>query len=265
VRGTMLVEGAIPNGATLPEMFLIALDGTGKHLLGIGSWGALSLDSLKAAFSFTDGLHLLDLISGKSERILWAGENPYHPIFSPDGKQLAWSSGGTDPGVYVADLTGGSRHKVAGTNAFTSLAGWMPDNLRIVITQIGPKGSQVRLINIQTGYAEDLFVINNAKGGFPALSPDGKRIAYSEAVFGAMSYTVFVSHLDGSDKRPVAAFDQGITAQATTWSPDGGWLVLTLGTYLSPTVMVQTPILLRPETCDSIALPFEGKVVGWAW
>jgi hypothetical protein len=265
VRGTMLVEGSTPQGATLPELFTIAPDGTGKRILGIGGWAALSPDNRRMAFSSVDGLHLMELVVGSTSLLPWAGEDPYHPIFSPDGKHLAWIAVGSDPGVYFAQLDGGDKHKVPGTNAFTSLAGWMPDNLRIVVTQIGPDGARVRMINTIRGTAEDAFTINNAKGGFPNLSPDGKRIAFSERVIGSMSYEVFVSQLDGSEKKLIAAFDGGITNQATAWSPDDNWLVVTLGSNSDPNTYVQTSVILRPETCEFVTLPFEGSVVGWVW
>ena len=62
----------------------------------------------------------------------------------------------------------------------------------------------------------------------PALSPDGRRIAYFDG-FGDHSHSLWVANADGTERR-VLLDDQFSGAghmNALTWSPDGGWLAFT--------------------------------------
>ena len=90
----------------------------------------------------------------------------------------------------------------------------------------------------------------------PLLAPDGRRLAFSEQVFGEPGHGVFLVNVDGSGKRLLAAFGAE-SGRATAWSPDGAWLAVTVGGA--------TPLLIRPDTCEIVRLPLgQGEVTSWA-
>ena len=116
-------------------------------------------------------------------------------------------------------------------------------------------------MDVDSGAVTDLFLIDNGKGGFIQLSPDGKRLAFSEMVFGATSYGIYVSNLDGSQKQLVAGSD--LIVVATAWSPDSRWLMLKVMQWDGASTE-ESAVLLQPDTCQMAAMPsIAGSVLNW--
>ncbi|MBM4390392.1 MAG: PD40 domain-containing protein [Deltaproteobacteria bacterium] len=60
---------------------------------------------------------------------------------------------------------------------------------------------------------------NTERGTDPAVSPDGKKIAYFEYTDATMNLVTI--NLDGTDKKYLSKFDDGTAFQRMDWSPDG--------------------------------------------
>ena len=115
-------------------------------------------------------------------------------------------------------------------------------------------------VDLQSGAIENMFVINNVKGGFPKISPDGKRIAFSEMTFGLPSYGVYTANLDGSDKRLVIGLEKG-AASAIQWSPDGNWISATISAMDGS---ADSTVVVALDTCQVLKLPnIVGEIVSW--
>jgi Tol biopolymer transport system component len=141
------------------------------------------------------------------------------------------------------------------------LVGWLPDNRRLVVTSLGPDGSMAQVVDVRSGEIQDLFNIDQVKGGFMKLSPDGNRVAYSELAFGTSSYSIYVANLDGSGKHLAVALDGGVTSGV--WSPDGQWLAISVSSLVDGAEL-QTAAILNPDTCQVIPLAgIEGDIVSW--
>ena len=67
---------------------------------------------------------------------------------------------------------------------------------------------------------------NTARGSDPAVSPDGKRVAYFEYTDGTQNLVTI--NLDGSDKRYLTSYKDGTWMQQVDWSPDGQRLVFAM-------------------------------------
>ena len=104
------------------------------------------------------------------------------PAFSPDGKQIAFSLGGGNGGIFVVGATGESVRRVTD---FGSNPAWSPDGQRIVFASEEVKDPYSR------SGTSTLWVVD-AGGGAPkkiddgdavqpAWSPSGGRIAYWHA------------------------------------------------------------------------------------
>jgi hypothetical protein len=264
VQGTLLVEGPAPAGIHFPSLFVIHPDGTGRRDLPAGGWANLGYDGSRMAYSDADGLHLFDLAGSTGALLTTAGKEAYHPLLSPDGASVAYMNTSGDPGLYILPLDGSAPRKIPGTDAWVIPAGWMPDGRRLVVTRLSGDGSRVEILDTLTGAVEKTFAIQNAKGGFPVLSPAGDRLAFSELAFGQSNYSVAAAALDGSDRRSIAALGVGLNVNAGAWSPDGIWLVVVVSTYLDPVTPTQISVLVRPDTCELAVLPFQGAVKGWA-
>ena len=256
--GRLLVEHHI--GQLMPQMELWTLDGSLEKTLGIGGWSSLSPDGKWAAYIISDGpsLFLQNTISGEVQAIPNTVPEDYHPLWSPDGQWIAFTR--TFAGTYIIHPDGTGLQQVMDASRITTLAGWLPDNRGLVLTALTPDGSQVQSVDLQSGAVENLFVINNVKGGFPKISPDGKRIAFSEMTFGLPSYGVYTANLDGSDKRLVIGLETG-AATAIQWSPDGNWISATISAMDGS---ADSTVAVALDTCQVLRLPnIIGEIVSW--
>ncbi|MGE5610849.1 MAG: TolB family protein [Bacillota bacterium] len=146
------------------------------------------------------------------------GSEDRYPCWSPDGKQIAFTSNrdGTY-NLFVCNADGSAVRQL--THEKAPSVAYMPSWVggRIVfglhrdkpeMASIRPDGTDLRLLGA---------------GHDPCLSPDGIRIAYTGEVPGGVS--VFVMNADGSDKRRIVKDANPWGAIFPAWSPDGRQIV----------------------------------------
>ena len=109
------------------------------------------------------------------------------PCWSPDGKRIAFlwmNREGIDasgqlrepPRIYTTDIEGRDRRLVTDESPSYWFC-WSPDGKSIIFPRTGKEGRELYKVPTEGGKAESL----NIKGGAPALSPDGKKIAFYKA------------------------------------------------------------------------------------
>ncbi len=260
LTGRLLLENY--TGQLMPQLSMANVDGSGLKVLAIGGWSALSPDGSKVLFIKSNGpsLFVQDVQTGEISAIPGSGADDYHGMWSPDGQWIAFVR--SLSGIYIMHPDGSGLKQVTNSSTLSYLVGWLPDNRSLVITTQGLGGSQVQVVDTQSGAVDKKFTIENAKGAFARLSPDGKRLAFSEMAFGLPSYGIYVSNLDGTDKRLVAGLEKG-AASAGAWSPDSVWLALSVAEPNGPDGN-ESLLAVRPDTCQLVRLPgLTGLVTDW--
>ena len=93
----------------------------------------ISPDGKLVAFSYLGDLWVVEAIGGVARPITMHEAHDINPVFSPDGRQIAYSSnrhGQYD--VFVAPAYGGRAKRLTFDSAADIVSGWSPDGKNIV-------------------------------------------------------------------------------------------------------------------------------------
>ncbi len=243
----------VNEGGMLPAIYIGNLDGTNLQRMDEGSWPSLSMDGTRLAYNAADGIRVRDLASGQTIAI---GTDGYRILWSPDNTRLMFTN---TFALYVVNADGSGLQKINTAPAqVISPTGWV-DRQTVVYAVMSGDGFTFTSYNLQSGETKSLFAIQN-KAGYGAISPDGQWIVFADRVVGEMNWGIFISRLDGSERKMVVE-PQVSTAFNSFWGPDGQWLILNT----QDTKGENRAVLVNPFTCQVVSLnQVNGVVEGWS-
>jgi serine/threonine protein kinase len=172
------------------------------------------------------------------------GGSHWQPSWSPDGKSIAlWHvPRGTGPGaeartrlVTVSPLAGSERQVLEWDSTPQRIA-WSPDSRWIAISQATPHSHRetgITLVSTVTGERIDWAAIDPAFAGSmqPAVSPDGRRVAFTRTRGNLLSQLYIVGV--GADGKPSDTerriAEVGSDAAAPVWTADSEYLLVLEG------------------------------------
>ena len=174
-------------------------------------WRAVALAAvivvggLLVAPAFGIGDRLLALIQGAPAR-----PEVQSPVWSPDGRRIAFVSRRDGKALYVMNADGSGLRIVARVERLATPA-WSPDGRRIAYRG-GRDGQYSALYVVNAdGSGKRTFA---RRGSDPAWSPDGRRIAFES------TSKLYVVNADGSGRRTLTRLRPG-QKRSLAWSPDG--------------------------------------------
>ena len=153
------------------------------------------------------------------------------PRYSPDGRQIAYSSydRGGARGVWVMDAEG--RNQMLLGEGFDP--SWSPDGQRIAFAKVVRQGtdpsSDIWVMDADGRNAQRLTAERLKSESAPRFSPDGRRIAYvvtyvagrdstrQTLPVGSVQSELWIMDADGTNQRVLATF----SGDAPAWHPDG--------------------------------------------
>ena len=260
------------------QIYAMNADGSGQRRLtvvpGVALGAAWSPDGTKLAYSYvpaSDGtdveplaqIHVMNA-DGTADRVLATEMQASDPIWSPDGRRIAFV-GSEDEiyDVFVMNADGTGMEQLTADPATDFAITWTPDASALLYTS-NPNGDHdivrfdlltMAATSVTTGPANDYD---------PAISPDGSRIAFTSDRRGENSYDVWLAGIDGSDptRFTVGTADDVGDSYMPTWSPDGTMIAFTsnrtgdLEVYSMPVAGGEATNLSRnPGASDGWARP----------
>lgn len=163
---------------------------------------------------------LVDPVWGDSRNLTRTShaENRY-PQWSPDGKNIVFTSDrdGRDTfDLYTMDATGNSvkRLTTVEPGGVCYFPTWYGST--IYFGYAPPLGSEAMICRVSRDGTDRTLV---APGRDPAISPDGRSIAFTKLL--KTGYCLFVMNASGADEKQLTTNENTIGAVAPTWSPDG--------------------------------------------
>lgn len=191
----------------------------------------LSPDGKLVAFSYLGDIYLVDAAGGVARPVTTHPAHDYHPVFSPDGQTIAFSSnrhGSYD--IFVVPTRGGRPRRLTFDSATDIACGWTPDGKHVLFASSRdpafPASGGLYVVPAGGGAVRRLTA--EAKDG--AFSPRGDRLAYvrgpgawyRKGYRGSSNDDVWLCHADGTGHRRVTTFDG--QDHSPMWSPDGSTL-----------------------------------------
>jgi Tol biopolymer transport system component/predicted Ser/Thr protein kinase len=209
---------------------------------------AFSPDGSAIAFSWTGldgkspGIYVFDVAGSAAmpRRLTQSGFEDVSPAWSPNGTEIAFERvkpSEPDNELIVVRVADGVERKLRAvrqsvplSDSSRPLLAWTPDGKAIVIPTFdvdsGNRSSLFR-VGVDGGTATRLFASTGGDGdGYPALSPDGRWLAYALVERGSARLFVRRLGVDGAPEGPPQEISAGAGTnrarlRSPMWSPDG--------------------------------------------
>src|SRR5262245_7590084 len=138
-----------------------------------------AVNGRQVVFGFADDLWIVGRDGGDAQRLTSGVGLETDPVFSPDGRQIAFTGeyeGNAD--VYVIPASGGNPRRLTYHPGVDRAVGWTPDGKHVIFQSTRNSSSRyVRLFKmpVEGGFPEELPLPMAEQGAF---APDGSRFAY---------------------------------------------------------------------------------------
>lgn len=153
--------------------------------------GQVAISDDKIAFTYAGKIWLVERAGGAARILNDVPNEEQNPIFSPDGKQIAFSrQNGNDWDIFVVSSEGGEARQITMMPESDYMVAWSPDSKDIVFVTTRDEETVLRFYKINAAnptLAEPLPIPQGLAGAF---SPDGKFFAYNprDFIYGEWRY-----------------------------------------------------------------------------
>ncbi len=154
-------------------------------------------------------------------------EDDENPVWSPDGRRIAFKRDGSHRGVYTTSPLGGAEEKLTDSAALGPMS-WTPDGKWLAISSGAGELKGIYLLAAEGGEPRQISHTAPKTTDFaPTFSPDGRHLAYVKC--SGLPCDIYLQDLDSSyalNGNPRRVTEQSIAlVNCVAWSSDGESLV----------------------------------------
>ncbi|ODT68062.1 MAG: Tol-Pal system beta propeller repeat protein TolB [Pelagibacterium sp. SCN 63-23] len=213
-----------PKANRTRRLAIMDQDGANVSYLTDGSSMALTPrfspnGDLVTYMNFAEGnpqVYLLQLSTGRQQRLASVGAMTFAPRFSPDGGTVAFSvEQGGATNIYAVGTGGGQPMQLTSGAAIDTGPSYSPDGGRIVFESDRGGSPQIYMMGAGGGNAQRVS-FGQGLYSTPVWSPKGDLIAFTRQSGG--QFHIGIMNPDGSGERLLYS---GYHAEGPTWAPNG--------------------------------------------
>jgi TolB protein len=182
-----------------------------------GQWIAyVSFESRRSA------VYVQQVRTGERSRVSARAGINGAPAFSPDGKRLALTLGGTagNPDIFVLDLSTQNLQRITDDPAIDTEAVWSNDGQSLYFTSDRAGGPQIYRVGVKPGDKPKRITFGGSYNARPRLSPDGTQLAMVTLDGG--NYRIAIQDLASSNVRVLS---KGRQDESPSFAPNGAMLI----------------------------------------
>jgi Tol biopolymer transport system component len=232
---------AYVTGTEFAGSILAELDFSGRERRRFGMPGsfgylALSPDGRTLAMMMrsvnNDDIYLMDTASGRFDRFSFDIAEDESPVWSPDGRQVAYSSAsvGEQRRVFVKTVGSVEGEKLVYTGTrHLHLQSWSPDGRLLAFYEFGPRSTDIWMLDLNDAMRLVPIATTPASERGAVFSPDGRWLAYDSDETGRPE--VYVASLTNLGAKQMVSRDGAAGPQ---WSATDQELFFWSGNWGSP-------------------------------
>jgi len=180
---------------------------------------------------------IYDLDRGALRRITFAPGEDELPIWSPDGKRIAFASNGRQQAFVLPADGSGQEESLMKNDTHFHLQSWSPDGNLIAFERLGASGRwEIWMLPMEGDRKPYPYLQGQFPELHPAFSPDGKWLAYTSWESGRAE--VYVQRFPGPGEKVQVSTDGGLDP---VWARDGHRLVYEGGDTLWAVDVASSP------------------------
>jgi tricorn protease len=241
-------------------LFCLAASAQAQEPIRFARTPDISPDGKQVAFSYFGDIWVVEAIGGVARPVTMHEKHDMMPVFSPDGRKIAFSSnrhGSYD--IFVVSTQGGRPTRLTFDSADDFVSGWSPDGKYVLFSSSRsmsfPHNYEMYKVSVQGGRVQRISRFEGREGVY---SPSGEEIAYvrgpgawyRKGYRGSSNDDIWICSADGSNNRQLTAFNG--QDNAPMWAPDGKALYYVSEHFGTPANIVRQDLPLPPTT--SLAL-----------
>jgi Tol biopolymer transport system component len=199
----------------------------GAHLAIEGIKGPISYDWDADAYIYPSDIYVANTADAASPwRAVTSSGSNRSPDWSPDGRRIAYVSGGTinQSDLFAIDAQGGVPVRLTSVPGAYETPRWSPDGSRLAYSATG----RVYVINADgTGRIQ----VPDSPGSWdtsPSWSPDGTQLAWVHTSDRGVNSLTIASVVNLAQPSTVFTAPPATAIGGPVWSPDGRWMAMSM-------------------------------------